>query len=136
MHRRAFALLTLLSVLGALAAGGCGGDVDTEPRTLSSGRRIDVFRIFTTGSEPRMVLHFFYITRHFDSKVDFDQEWAEVTQDAQQEADKRNAVELVLIGSRPGAGLLSLASRLVREHERGSFFRKRDGKWVEVTPPK
>ena len=129
MERRTILTRAPAVVLGLLASG-CG-EVDTEPRTLPSGRQVDIFRIFTTGTEPRVVLDYFYVSRYFDDKVEFEREWAEVVQDAQQEADRRNAVELMLIANRRGANILL---RLFREDERGRLFRKQAGTWAEVRP--
>jgi hypothetical protein len=98
-----------------------------------SGRQIDVFRIFTQGGKNGLLLNYFYVSRHFGDKTQLDAEWAEVVQDAQQEADKRRAVEVMLIASRRGASVLS---RLIaeNENERAAFFGKQNGAWTEIQP--
>jgi hypothetical protein len=112
-----------------LGFAGCSGEVDTEARTLRSGRQIDVFRVFTTDSSKGPMLHYFYITRHFREPAEFEREWSEVLDDAQAEADKRKASELMLVGSERDAWLIA---RLFREVERTRFFRKEQDHWVEV----
>jgi hypothetical protein len=87
--------------------------------------------MFTQGGNNGLLLNYFYVSGHFGDQTEFDAEWAEVVQDAQQEANKRNAIEVMLIASRRGASVLS---RLTTENERAAFFRKQDGAWIEIKP--
>jgi hypothetical protein len=119
----------IAAALFSLIVAACSGEVDTEVRTLRSGRQIDVFRIFTTDSSRGLVLHYFYITRHFREPAEFEPEWSEVVDDAQAEADKRKASDLMLVGSERDAWLIA---RVFREVERTRFFRKEPDHWVEV----
>jgi hypothetical protein len=83
--------------------------------------------MFATQGKSGLRLGYVYVSRHFDDKTEFDAEWAEFVQDVQPEADKRNAVEVMVIGHRRGGSFLS---RVFTENERVTLFTKRNGKWT------
>ena len=123
-HRLRGAVCGATLALGLLA---CRGEVETHSRTLSTGRQIDVSNMFAAQGKTGLRLGYVYLSRHFDDQAVFDAEWAEFVQYAQQEADERNAVELMMIGHRRGGSFLT---RLVRENERVALFTKQNGRWT------
>jgi hypothetical protein len=112
----------------ALGLVACGGEVETHSQTLPSGREIDVSKILGVYSKTGLRLSYTYVSKHFDDKTVFGAEWADFVQYVQQEADKRNAVEVMVISHRQGGSVLS---RAFTENERVGRFTKQNGRWTE-----
>jgi hypothetical protein len=112
-----YSALLLISIVG------CSSEVDTQMRTLPSGRQIEVFRIFPQKGPNGTMLNYAYFTVHFGDQAAFEQERTDVLEDAQREADQQKADTLVLGAMQKDRGLFTLLTgRGIR-----SWLYRRDG---------
>jgi hypothetical protein len=117
-----------LLALGLLA---CHEDVDTVSRTLPSGRQVDISHLSTRQGKTGLRLHYVYVSSQLDDMTAFAAEWAEVAEDAQRDAGKVDAVEVLLIAHRRGGSPLSRAFTL---NEWVTLYRKQNGRWTAENP--
>jgi len=121
--RRAWPTLLLVGLLG------CSNEVDTETRTLASGRQIEVFRIFSQEGPRGTMLNNFYFTHHLGDPPALEREWAEVLTDAQREAEQGKVREFILIASEKRHWLVALLSR---DRSHSGFYRRDGDTWHKV----
>jgi len=108
---------------------GCGGDVDTQVRRLASGRQIEVFRVFPQEFPGGRTLNYFYFSENLSDRLKLEDEWKEVLSDAQQEAARAKAQQIILIANAKQHWFVSLISSR-RSH---SALYKLDGQtWHKV----
>lgn len=117
---------TVLLLAGALR---CSHDVDTQIRTLPSGRRVEVFRIFPQEGPRGTMLNYFYYSPHFGDQAAFDEESAAVLLDAQREAEEHKAQELILIAGVKNEGLLALVTG---SKSHSWLYRRTGNEWRKV----
>ena len=121
--RKAGSALLLLGLLG------CSDEVDTQMRTLASGRQIEVFRVFSQEGPRGTMLSYFYFTQHLGDPPALESEWAEVLSDAQREAEQAKARELILVASEKHHWLVTL---LGRDRSRSGFYQRDGDTWRKV----
>jgi hypothetical protein len=121
--RKAWPALLLVGLFG------CSDALDTQMRTLASGRQIEVFRVFSQEGPRGTILNYFYFTRHLSDRPALEPEWAEVLSDAQREAQQAKARELILIASEKHHWLVTL---LTHDRSHSGFYQRDGDTWRKV----
>ena len=116
-------------VLLLAGMSGCSGDMDTELRTLPSGRKVEVFRVFAQEGPRGTMLNYFYFSPHFGDDAAFRDEAVAVLIDAQREADEHKAQELILIANEKGNAILAL---LTGRKSHSWLYRRSEKEWQKV----